>query len=121
MFKTECPRIRRLAIISTVGAITAIGTGSAIATTVYEGSNKAYTPTINGSYAQACDGESDGRSVYANYTRNDNVNRRVEVFTGNGHCQNSDTSEANPVYRVMACENVSALPDPCSQWQYRVQ
>lgn len=111
----------RVIIVSAVGAVTLGGTGSAIATTVYEVSNTAYTPTTTGSYALACDGESDGRSVYANYTRNDNVNRRVEVFTGNGHCQGSDTSESNPVYRVMACENVTALPDICSHWQYRVQ
>lgn len=30
------------------------------------------------------------------YTRSDYINRSVEVYAGNGHCQNSDTSESNP-------------------------
>lgn len=112
-------RRSRLCIAVGLGVAAFSGTGSAIALTVYQGSNYAYTPSSNGSYAQACDRESDGSSVYNLYTRNDNINRRVEVFAGNGHCQNSDTSESNPVYRIKACENDTASPDPCSSYAYR--
>jgi len=112
-------RRSRMFIAAGLGVAAFSGTGTAMALTVYEGSNYGYTPSSNGSYAQACDRESDGSSVYSLYTRNDGIDRRVEVFTGNGHCQNSDTSESNPVYRIRVCENDSYYPDPCSSYLYR--
>lgn len=109
----------RTAILVACGVAALSGTGTAMAVTVYEGYDYAYTPSSNGSYAQACDRETDGHSVYAHYYRVDGVLRKVEVFNGNGHCQNSDTSEANPVSTIRACENVPFAPDYCSSWVSR--
>jgi len=70
--------------------------------------------TSTGPSVTVYDRETDGRSVYSTYRRIDNVFRRVETFGGNGTSASSGSDSSNPVNLFNVCENVTALPDPCS-------
>ncbi|MGW8886422.1 hypothetical protein [Streptomyces sp. NPDC055749] len=102
-----------------IGATTALlGANTAFGNAVYtyQGDDFAYIKNDHESVA-VCDRELDGSSVYTNYYRSiDSDYRRVEETRGSGTCTSSGSS-SNLVWKIRACENISAFPDACSPWK----
>lgn len=104
--------LRRAAVLLSGVAIVAVVPAVANAVTVYQGDDRAY----NDGYTRVnvCDGETDGHSVYSNYTDN-GTNGRIEVFNGNGWCTSAATTG---LVKFRVCENVPFATDPCSSYVY---
>ncbi|QNE77354.1 hypothetical protein F0344_24620 [Streptomyces finlayi] len=102
-----------------IGVTTALlGANSALGSTVYtyQGDDYAYIKSDHEAVG-VCDREIDGSSVYTNYYRSiDSDYRRVEETRGFGTCTSSGSS-GNLVWKIRACENITALPDACSSWK----
>lgn len=95
-------------------------TGAAEAVTIYVtsgGINRGSMSTSDWRAATAKDLSCDGRGVYGEYYRGSNYG---QVYVGGGCGSSAGTgSSSSLISRMRVCLDVSAAPDPCSQYVYR--
>lgn len=77
---------------------------------VYQGSDYA---SSNGRWVEVCDIERDGNGVYEQFNTNTGA---ATVRDGNGSSGGCGNATFGAVYSFRVCEDLSGLPDACSDW-----
>ncbi|MEU2238297.1 hypothetical protein ABZ572_02700 [Streptomyces sp. NPDC018338] len=67
-----------------------------------------------------CDGDRDGNSVKAHYTRDDGVSRSIHEERGIYNCTHSEASTTNRVTKHRSQQIRDWATDPYGPWMYRV-
>lgn len=67
-----------------------------------------------------CDGDRDGNSVMAHYTRDDGVSRSIHEERGIYNCTHSEASTTNRVTKHRSQQIRDWATDPYGPWVYRV-
>ena len=99
-----------LAVVGIATGILTVPAG-AYAATVYNGSDYAYN---TGNYrVTACDGETDGNSVYSDYSASSSG--RIQTSGGSGTCASASVSSLRS---FNICEQIPSFPDSCSNRVY---
>lgn len=103
--------VRKPLAVAAVAAGVLMMPAGAYAATVYNGSDFAYN---TGTYkVTACDRETDGHSVYSDYSSS--TSGRILTTGGNGTCASASTSNLRS---FNICEQIPSFPDSCSNRVY---
>ncbi|MFI9292198.1 hypothetical protein H4W23_04400 [Streptomyces gardneri] len=115
-------RIAKLAaVVVTAAAFSAPATAQAGSSFIYNSySYDAQYIFVSWGKVVVCDGDRDGNSVKAHYTRDDGVSRSIHEERGYDNCSHSEASTTNRVTKHRSQQIRDWATDPYGPWVYRV-
>ncbi|MFI8320989.1 hypothetical protein [Streptomyces sp. NPDC085529] len=111
-------RIAKLAaVVVTAAAFSAPAMAQGATSYIYN----SYSQDFNSwTGVRACDGDTDGNSVMAHFTRDNTSAYTVHEQRGNGYCSDSGMDYGNRVAKHRSQQIRDWATDPYGPWKYRV-